>query len=278
MTILPTAAEPASLVDSDRYPLGDSDCYPWILAARADLAADGVAILPGFVRPEAVAAMCEEADRLAPLGHHSLVQGTPYLGLPDESFPEGHAMRALVDNSLTAIAYDLIPPDSMLRALYEWPRFTEMIRRMLDRPVLYHYADPFGALNIAAMAAGDELGWHFDQTDFVVSIALQSSTDGGRFESVARLRSAEDDAYDGVTAVLDGDRSQVNSVPMEPGTLMLFEGRNSLHRVTPIEGDVSRYVALLAYDTVPGTDSSELLKLVRYGRSPESDGAGGQQQ
>jgi len=277
MTTLPTAADPSSLVAVDRYPLGDGDCYPWIAAARAGLLADGVAILPGFLRPEAVDAMCAEADRLAPLGHHSLVQGTPYLGLPDESFPEGHPRRALVDNSLTAIAYDLFPSDSLLRALYQWPRLTELLRRMLERPALYHYADPLGALNVAAMSAGDELGWHFDQTDFVVSIALQSSTGGGHFESVPRLRSADDDAYDDVAAVLAGDRSRVNSVPMEPGTLMLFEGRNSLHRVTTIEGDVPRYVALLAYDTVPGTDSSELLKLVRYGRLPEAADGGTQQ-
>ena len=278
MTTMPTAADPASLVAIDRYPLGDGDCHTWIFDARRGLEHEGVAILPGFVRPEAVAAMCEEADRLVPLGHHSQVQGTPYLGLPDESFPEGHARRALVDNSLTAIAYDLIPADSMLRALYEWPRLTELVRRMLDRPSLHHYADPFGALNIAAMSAGDELGWHFDQTDFVVSVALQSSSEGGDFESVPRLRSADDDADDAVSQVLAGDRTLVNSVPMEPGTLMLFEGRNSLHRVTRIEGDVPRYVALLAYDTVPGTDSSELLKLVRYGRLPEDDATKGRQQ
>ena len=37
MMTLPTAADPASVVDTDAYPFGDSDCYPWILAARADL-------------------------------------------------------------------------------------------------------------------------------------------------------------------------------------------------------------------------------------------------
>jgi hypothetical protein len=55
---------------------------------------------------------------------------------------------------------------------------------------------------------------------------------------------------------------------MRPGTLMLFEGRHSMHRVTPVIGDVPRQVALLAYDTRPGTDSTDLLKLVRYGRLP----------
>jgi hypothetical protein len=54
---------------------------------------------------------------------------------------------------------------------------------------------------------------------------------------------------------------------MTPGTLMLFEGRWSLHRVTPIRGTVPRYVGLFGYDTAPGTMSSELLKLVRYGRA-----------
>jgi hypothetical protein len=49
---------------------------------------------------------------------------------------------------------------------------------------------------------------------------------------------------------------------------MLFNGRWSMHRVTAIEGDVPRYVALLAYDTKSGTDSTDTLKMSRYGRLP----------
>jgi hypothetical protein len=37
-------------------------------------------------------------------------------------------------------------------------------------------------------------------------------------------------------------------------------------RVAPIVGTRCCYVALLADDTQPETDSSELLQLVRYGR------------
>jgi hypothetical protein len=48
--------------------------------------------------------------------------------------------------------------------------------------------------------------------------------------------------------------------------LLLFEGRNSIHRVTPIRGSTTRLVALLAYDTKPGTRSSKLLQRSRYGR------------
>jgi hypothetical protein len=55
--------------------------------------------------------------------------------------------------------------------------------------------------------------------------------------------------------------------PMTPGTLMIFQGRHSLHRVSPVRGSRPRHVALLAYDPRPGTNSSDLLKLVRYGRT-----------
>ena len=54
---------------------------------------------------------------------------------------------------------------------------------------------------------------------------------------------------------------------MQPGTVLVFEGRHSLHRVSPLGGDTSRLVALLGYDTKPDTMSSELLKMVRYGRT-----------
>ena len=131
---------------------------------------------------------------------------------------------------------------------------------------MYPYADPLGALNLAVMNAGDELQWHFDQTDFVVSLALQDSDAGGDFEVVPFVRSADDERYDAVARVLAGDRRDVTRLPMTPGTLLVFAGRNSIHRVAPVAGATPRLVALFGYDTKPGTMSSELLKAVRYGR------------
>jgi len=257
--------EPAASVDLDRYPFDD----PAVLArGRADLATDGVTVLPGFLRPGAVTAMVAEVDALAAGAHPSDVRGTPYLALPDESFPEGHPRRAETHSALSALAYDQFPGDRPLRALYEWDDLMGFIGSLLKRQPLYRYADPLGALNVAVMGQGDELGWHFDMTDFVVSIALQASTDGGEFEAATNLCSVDDEHYDEVDAVLHGRADQrVVRYPMTPGTLMLFAGRCSLHRVTPVVGPTARYVALLAYDTKPDTDSSELLKLVRYGRA-----------
>ena len=263
-----SAPDPVELIDVGRYPILDvGDCGDLIGKAQRGLAATGLAALEGFCTPAAIQTMCREAAALEPDGHHSTISGSPYLGLPDGSYDVGHPRRAEVDNSLTAIAYDRFPADSALRAIYEWEPLRCFLEAVLDRGPLHRYGDTLGALNVAAMRDGDELGWHFDMTDFVVSIALQSSVDGGEFECASRIRDADDERYDDVAEVLAGDRSAVTSVAMEPGTMLLFEGRDSLHRVTPIIGSTPRYVALLAYDTKPGTDSTELLKAVRYGRT-----------
>ncbi|MET0664960.1 MAG: hypothetical protein ABW008_05340, partial [Acidimicrobiales bacterium] len=96
--------EPGRLVDLNRYPLDDPDL---VAAGRADLAADGVTTLPGFLRPGAVAEIVAEVEGLA--GHFSDVKGTPYLALPDESVEEGHPRRVHSRSALSAIAYDRFP-------------------------------------------------------------------------------------------------------------------------------------------------------------------------
>jgi hypothetical protein len=261
---------PPARIDLERYPLlelASPATRRVVEQAERDLANAGMAVLPGFLAGEALGALAAECDALAALGHFSEVHGTPYIDVPDLAQPEGHPRRTLGRSALSAVAYDRFPASSALRALYEWDPLMEFVRVLLGRERLFRYADPLGALNLAVMRAGDELAWHFDQTDFVVSLAIQSSEAGGEFECVPLIRSASDERYDAVSSVLSGETRPI-TVPMTPGTLMLFEGRRSIHRVSPVRGARPRYVALLAYDTKPGTDSSDLLKRVRYGRLP----------
>jgi hypothetical protein len=261
---------PEALVDLARYPVGEltgRDGRALVDRCRRQLAESGACELPGFLTPTAVTALAEEAQTLAAFAHRSRVEGTCYLDFPDETYPDGHPRRVVGPNALGAVAYDQFPPDSGLRALYEWGPLRKFAAAALQKPELFPYADPLGALNLAVMTDGDELAWHFDQTDFVVSLSLVPADCGGAFEYAPRLRGPDEERYDAVESVLAGDTTPVRHLPMIPGTLLLFEGRYSLHRVTPVEGEGARLVALLAYDTKPGTTSSELLRLVRYGRS-----------
>ena len=208
-----------------------------------------------------------DAESLAERAFHSGGVGTAYLELPEDHWPAEHPRQTWAPYAVGAVGYDVIPHASPLRRLYESPLLLAYLEAVLDRGTLYRYADPCGALNLAVMGKGDELQWHFDQTDFVVSLAIQAAAHGGDFDVAPRIRGADDERYDDVASVLRGDLAPVVTLPMTPGTLLVFEGRHSLHRVSPIDGDTLRHVGLLAYDTSPGTVSSDLLREVRYGRA-----------
>ena len=261
---------PASMVDLERYPVLDlgSDVARGVIdAARAQLAVTGAAELAGFVTPDGVRALVDDAEAMASRAYFSTGIGTAYLEIPDFDLPDEHPRRWLGPYGVRAVAYDLIPSDSPLRRLYEWDPLKDLIEAIVDRGPVFRYADPFGALNLAVMGGGDELQWHFDQTDFVVSLAIQDADDGGDFEVAPLIRQADDEHYDDVAAVLSGDDARVVTLPLTPGTLLVFEGRNSLHRVSPIAGSTLRHIGLLAYDTKPGTMGSDVLRMNRYGRT-----------
>ena len=264
------AQRPEDLVDLGRYPVDDpgAPAYRKVVAgARSQLSATGAVELAGFLGPEGIALLAADAAALAPRAFHSEGVGTAYLEVPDFSLPEDHPRLTWGRYAVGAVAYDLMPQGSALRRLYEWEPLRLLVENVLDRGPIHRYADPFGALNLAVMGERDELQWHFDQTDFVVSLALQTAESGGEFEVVQKIRSATDERYAAVAAILAGDRSGVVALPMTPGTLLVFEGRHSLHRVSPIGGSRARLVGLLAYDTVASTMGSELLRESRYGRT-----------
>ncbi|MFM8856427.1 MAG: hypothetical protein ACKOI2_04335 [Actinomycetota bacterium] len=230
---------------------------------------DGVVVLPGFVPPDAVQQMEAECDRLAPKAFRSMSRSTPYLSSIRDDVPAGDPRGHEITSAVGVIAYDLVPKGDLVRQFYEDDGLLAFVAAVLGEPVLHRYADPFGALNISVMDDGDHLGWHFDMTDFVVSLAIRASERGGEFVNAPRIRHVDDENFPGVADVLAGrapDRVRIE--PMTPGTLMIFNGRWSMHKVSPVEGSRSRVVALLAYDRKPGTDSTDELKLSRYGRLP----------
>jgi hypothetical protein len=263
------SGDPADLVDLERYPLTESSSEQLaavVAGARAGVVGLGAAELGGFVRGEAMEWLLADSVSLASLAWKSGGVGTAYLAPPPAGAAEGDPRRWVGPYSTGAVAYDLFPATSPLRALYEWEPLKDFVEAILQAGPLHRYADPCGALNLAVMSEGDELQWHYDMTDFVVSLAIRDADSGGDFEVAPRIRSADDEHFADVARVLAGDRSQVVTLEMTPGTLLIFAGRYSLHRVSPVAGPVDRLVGLLAYDTKPGTVSSEALRKVRYGR------------
>lgn len=257
-------------VDLRKFPLHDrgSALYDAVLRTiREELDGDGCAVLRGFVRRDRIAALVAEADRVAPYGYRSFSRTNAYFTQDDPGLPHSHPVRRFFDRSNAFIPADNFGPESILRAIYRWPPFAPFIQAALNEEKFYPYADPLADVIINMSEEGGGFPWHFDTNNYTVTLAIQNGEDGGAFEYCPHLRSAEDERYDAVQAVLDGDRSPVKSLWLEPGDLQIFRGRHTLHRVEPMRGTRTRYVAIFSYAEHPHMVGSPERTRQLYGRT-----------
>ncbi|TAL58911.1 MAG: hypothetical protein EPN84_12165 [Legionella sp.] len=226
----------------------------------------GILVLEQFFNGYLLEEMVQEANALANQAFFETVIGNAYLKPVDSSLPADHALNTTESTTVGVVAYDQLPADSVLKAIYLNKGFHSFIEKILNKGPLYRYDCELGAINIAVMRPGDYLRWHFDQSDFVVSIPLQLADSGGIYEYIRNLKNETDPNYEAVRQAVKGESSQVARLDTPPGSLIFFEGRHTLHRVTPIEGEQVRLVALLGYADRPGVRSDPYLRRIRYGR------------
>ncbi|MCW0318012.1 hypothetical protein NB724_003163 [Pantoea ananatis] len=253
-----------SLVRTDLHPLSS---HAWRQQCRTQLHQQGALVLRNFLQPAALAAIVAEGDAQRHRAYHTQSKHNVYLMKTDPAFSETHPRNREVSSTKGCITDDVIAPDSPLRQLYDDALFQSFLCEVLDEEALYPYADPLSSINLHYASHGKELGWHFDNSSFAITLLMQKPAGGGRFQYVKDLRDADagEMNYAGVAAVLD-EQQPVAELAIEAGDLVLFRGRNSLHRVTPTEGDVTRMLAVLAYNTAPGIALSETARMTFYGR------------
>lgn len=267
------------VVNLERYPLlegrdkGGRRVYS---AARRELKERGIAELPDFAVGTALKLLNDDAVQLTALARSNAGAGMIYSdGDPGHELFANDPRRLRFRERMHVVAYEDFPATSLIRRLYEWEPMRTFIGRCFGDQALYRYADELGALNLTVLYGGEEKQWHFDQNDRGVTLALQAPQAGGEFEIVPGLRPPIGDADPReLISIIAGQRQKVFSLPTRPGSLLLFNGATSLHRVTPVEGNRSRLVAVLAFDSRPGIRTPELLKSSRYGSRKFKESSG----
>lgn len=262
------APDPVDFVDLHRYPIHEAGPARTALINRLrdDLTTDGCAVLKGFIPPERIVELIAETDAVAAYGHCNYNRTNPYFTQDHPELPESHPLRRFCDRSNAFIPADNFGPDSILRAIYEWPAFAPFIRDALQEDNFYPYDDPLADVIVNLVEQGSGFPWHFDTNNFTVTVAIQNGEQGGAFEYCPGLRTRDDENYAGVQAVMDGDRTPVRSLNLEPGDLQIFKGRYSLHRVTPVRGQRRRYVGIFSFVEKPGMVGSPERTRQLYGR------------
>jgi len=242
-----------SIVNSDTYPIHRNDdprSQQLIASAQSQLATVGTCHFPQFLSPAGLSHCRKEAIALEFQAHPSNNQYTPYYSEPDDSYPAGHPRNSTVRFAVRYVSRKLISNDSPLKILFQGDDLLTFLRGLLPDEPIYRYSDPRGSLNYTVMGTNDQLGWHFDACELVASILLRPADDGGDFEYIPSVRSAEDENFSAVSSILGGNDEQRIAVDFQPGDMVLFRGRHSLHRVTPIQGKTTRLMALMSFDNV----------------------------
>lgn len=252
------------LIDGKMYPLGDADFRSH---CKATLAQDGALVMPQFLKASAIKTITEEGKAHRDQAYFCDDHHNVYLTPPDSNYPMEHPRNRLILSSKGCIPDDVVPSNSPLRVLYGANDFREFLCEVLGEEALYEYADPLSSINLHYAEAGLELGWHFDNSAFAITLMIQAPDAGGAFEYVKDLRDADNGEmnFEGVRQVLEGEITP-ETLTMPAGTLVLFRGRNSLHRVAPVEGATTRMLVVMAYNNQPGIALSESARLTFFGR------------
>lgn len=259
------------IINTDDYPvdqLSSTDARSWVSQVRASLDQDGSCTLPNFVTAPALDEMARQAYSIAHLAYPGPTEVSPYffnyrLG-QGEDLPCTHPLRFKGKRNLAQIAADLIPPEFLLSQLYRSSLMLDFLAAVTGRRI-YRNQDPYQSLNISIMNQGGCQQWHFDSGTMVTTLLLQEPDAGGIFEYAPAIRSDNDENFDAVQAVLEGNSDRVLQNCLQAGTLSLFRGHYSLHRVTPVEGQRQRIQAILGYSTRPGLLGNKESSILHYG-------------
>ena len=208
------------IVNLTEYPIGDAD-FQQDCAATLD--AEGVLTLPNFFTSAALEALKAEAQAAEDQAYFCTQTHSVYLTDPDPELPSTHALNRQVTSSKGCVCDDVVAPNSPLRQIYDADLFKDFITATTGEAAIYPYADPLSSINIHYANRGQELGWHFDNSSFAITILIQKPDAGSAFEYFKDLRDADagEMNYDGVSDLLDGT-TQPETLAIDEGTLVLF--------------------------------------------------------
>ena len=240
-----------SIVDLEKYPIYDLNSPKiknLIKRCKEELDQYSCSTISNFILPKSLKIMNSELEKQLDEVYMSKESINPYLYAEDDvSLPKDHPKRNFMNRYNGYLNSDCFPKNSEMKYLYETDELLKFISACLGVSPIYRWADPLACHAYNVMNPKGILPWHFDSCEFTLSIMIQKPEKGGIFEYCPNIREPGNENFDEVKKVLNGDRTRVQQLKLEPGDLQIFKGRFTLHRVTEVEGEKSRYMCIPAY-------------------------------
>ena len=240
-----------NIVDLEKYPIQDLNSpkiKEIINKCKTELNQFSCSTIPNFMLPKSLEIMNAELKKQIDEIYMSKQSINAYLYSKDDtSLPKDHPKRIFMDRDNGYLNSDLFAKDSEMKFLYEQEELLKFLSACLRISPIYRWADPLACHAYNVMKPEGILPWHFDSCEFTLSLMIQKPEKGGIFEYCPNIREPGNENFEEVKKVIDGDRTRVRQLKLEPGDLQIFKGRFTLHRVTKVEGNRSRYLCIPAY-------------------------------
>ena len=252
-----------SLINLNLHPIKDSN---YNVSCKNEFNETGALVMEEFLDAETLKILQTEAHRIRHQAYFCYQNHNAFLLETDNDLPEKHIRNLNQVSDKGCVSHDQIPDSSPLRSLYECADFRQFLEFVLGTKI-FPYADTLSSINVNYYEKGQQLGWHYDNASFAVTLMLQSPDRGGEFEYSVNLRDIEagDYGYESTEALING-KIKPKTLSIGEGSLVLFKGSNSLHRVVPVISKKSRILVTLNFNTEPGLMLSELARMVFFGR------------
>jgi hypothetical protein len=257
-------------LDLDTYPIDQPGSEPYLALVKRcqdDLVDKGMFNLDGLLLSNACLKAVDEINPVMQNSSftHRREHNIYFLKNIPELDPEHPALRKVETINHTVCADQIL--DSIVVKVYEYEPLIRFIADTMQKPRLFTMPDPLARVNVMAYRDGEALNWHFDRSEFTTTLLLQNPEAGGLFEYRSDLRSDSNPNYEGVARLLNSEDSKRHSIQSCAGTLTVFRGKNTAHRVTPIEGHKARIVTVYSYYEQPDRYFSDEELLGFFGRT-----------
>ena len=255
-----------NIIDFKLHPIDDLNFY--VKNCRSQLKKKSILVLNSFLTEKSLFNLQREGQSLHNKAFYCSQSHNVLLSEKNIQLDDKHPCNIEVVSDKGCVPHDLIPENSSLRKIYNSTLFKNFIQSLLSVEKVYSYADTLSSINYNYYEKNQQLGWHFDNASFAISLMIQSPLSGGSFQYVVNARNVEKNTLNIqlIDSVLK-NKYPVKELRIEEGALVLFYGSNYLHRVTPTNSNKYRMLVTLNYNLQNNIELSENARLTFFGRT-----------
>ena len=143
---------------------------------------ESVLQLDNFLTNNALKIIEKEAESLKVKAYYCSQFHTILLNKKNINLDKEDPCNIEVKSDKGCVPHDLIPRQSYLNKLYNSHEFRNFIKKVLNLEYIYPYKDTLSSINYNYYEKYQQLGWHFDNASFAITLMISSSKKGGIFQ------------------------------------------------------------------------------------------------